>query len=57
MVVGYCKYVPIETPLILMPKAQVSIASLGNKSAHQKFIPSEADKYYIVFPLKIIEID
>ena len=46
IVVGYCKYVPVETPLIPMPKAQVSIESFGDESAYQEFLQSEAVKDY-----------
>ena len=44
IVVGYCKYVPLETPLIPMPKAQVSIDSFGDESAYQEFLKSDAVK-------------
>lgn len=44
IVVGYCKYVPIQSPLIAMPKAQVSIDSFGDESVYQEFVKSEAVK-------------
>jgi hypothetical protein len=46
IVVGYCKYVPVETPLIPIPKAQVSIDSFGDESVYQEFVNSDAVKNY-----------
>ena len=43
IVVGYCKYVPLQTPLIPMPKAQVSIDSFGDESAYQEFLAKKAE--------------
>ena len=44
IVVGYCKYVPVQSPLIAMPKAQVSIDSFGDESVYQEFVKSDAVK-------------
>ncbi|WP_293337496.1 hypothetical protein [Microcoleus sp. CAWBG58] len=43
IVVGYCKYVPVETPLIPMPKAQIAIDSFGDESADREFLAKTAE--------------
>jgi hypothetical protein len=43
IVVGYCKYVPVEILLISMQNAQVSIDSFGDESAYQEFLAKTAE--------------
>ena len=44
IVVGYCKYVPVQSPLMVMPKAKIAIDSFGDESAYQEFLKSDAVK-------------
>ena len=44
IVVGYCKYIPVQSPLMVMPKAQIAIDSFGDESAYQEFLKSDAVK-------------
>lgn len=44
IVVGYCKYLPVQSPLMVMPKAQIAIDSFGDESVYQEFLQSETVK-------------
>ncbi|MCC3529642.1 MAG: hypothetical protein JGK21_15635 [Microcoleus sp. PH2017_22_RUC_O_B] len=46
IVVGYCKYLPVQSPLMVMPKAQIAIDSFGDESVYQEFLESDTVKNY-----------